>query len=107
MAMTVLVTRKVPDRYRGFLASCMCELAPGVYTAPRMNKAVRERIWKVMEEWFEPGAEQSIVMTWRDRTMVGGQRILTLGVPRHEVYEHDGIFLARRELAEKSGESSS
>jgi CRISPR-associated endoribonuclease Cas2 subtype I-E len=43
--MTVVVTRNVPDRYRGFLASCMLELAPGVYTSPHMNQSVRERVW--------------------------------------------------------------
>ena len=50
--MTVVVTRNVVDRFRGFLASCMLEVAPGVYTAPRMNAAVRNRVWLVMEEWF-------------------------------------------------------
>ena len=44
MPMTVLVTRNAPMRYRGFLASCMLELAAGVYTSPRMTRAVRERV---------------------------------------------------------------
>ena len=35
--MVVIVTRDVADRFRGFLASCMLEIAPGVYTAPRMS----------------------------------------------------------------------
>lgn len=34
MPMTVVVTRDVPDRFRGFLVSVMLEIAPGVYTAP-------------------------------------------------------------------------
>ena len=42
--MTVVVTRNVPGRYRGFLASCMLEVAPGVYTNPGMTRAVRERV---------------------------------------------------------------
>ena len=34
MPMCVIVTRDVPARFRGFLASCMLEIAPGVYTQP-------------------------------------------------------------------------
>ena len=30
MAMAVVVTRNVEDRYRGFLASVMLEVAPGI-----------------------------------------------------------------------------
>ncbi|MEI2616046.1 MAG: type I-E CRISPR-associated endoribonuclease Cas2e [Thermomicrobiales bacterium] len=49
------MTRNVPDRFRGFLASVMCEVTPGVYTSPGMTRAVRERVWAVMEEWFDAG----------------------------------------------------
>ena len=49
--MTVVVTRNVPDRYRGFLASCMLEIAPGVYTSPNLSRAVRERVWAVCCDW--------------------------------------------------------
>jgi CRISPR-associated protein Cas2 len=96
--MTVIVTRDVADRFRGFLASCMLEIAPGVYTAPRMNKAVRERVWAVMEEWFNELDGGGIVMTWRDPSMPGGQGILTLGSPRKELFEYNGIYLVRSDV---------
>lgn len=101
MSMTVVVTRNLPDRFRGFLASCMCEVAPGVYTAPRMTKGVRERVWNVVSGWYSAAPEQSLVMTWEDRTLPGGQDFLTLGVPRKQLEEVHGIFLARRELSEE------
>jgi CRISPR-associated protein Cas2 len=93
--MTVVVTRDVADRYRGFLASAMLEIAPGVYTAPRMTRAVRERIWAVIEDWFLdlPGA--SIVMTWKEPTAPGGQAVVTLGLPRKELAVLDGIHICR------------
>ncbi len=94
--MTVLVTRNASGRVRGYLASCMCEIAPGIYTAPRMSAAVRRRIWRVMEDWHRPGQEESVVMTWRSPREPGGQSILTLGVPRTTVLERDGMFLTRR-----------
>lgn len=101
MPMTVVVTRNVPGRFRGFLASCMCEIAPGVYTAPRMSAAVRDRVWAVLKSWYHGDPEQALVMTWPDRTLVGGQQVLTLGVPQKDLWNLDGVFLARRDLSDK------
>jgi CRISPR-associated protein Cas2 len=98
MAMTVVVTRNLPDRFRGFLASAMCEIAPGVYTAPRMTPGVRDRLWNVLEDWWSGAPEQAIVMTWPDSKLPGGQQVRTLGVPRTEVCNIQGIFLTRRDL---------
>ena len=98
MAMTLVVTRNVADRFRGFLASCMCEVAPGVYVGPRMTRGVRERVWNVLEGWFPRGADASIVMTWPDTSAPCGQAIWVLGVPRTEVADVDGLLLTRREL---------
>lgn len=105
MPMTVVVTRNVPDRYRGFLASCMCEIAPGVYTAPRMNKGIRERVWQVMVDWFEKDAEeQSVLMTWPDPKLPGGQRVRALGVPRNDLVRVDGVYMARRDVDEETAQ---
>jgi CRISPR-associated protein Cas2 len=96
--MTVVVTRNVPDRTRGFLASCMCEIAPGVYTSPKMTVGVRERVWEVLEEWFSGDPEHGIVMTWGDKSLPGGQAVRTLGTPQVDLTSRDGVFLARRDL---------
>jgi CRISPR-associated protein Cas2 len=78
----------------------MCEVAPGVYTAPRMTAGVRERIWGVLCDWYSPHPDQALVMTWEDRKLPGGQDFRTLGVPRKQLAEAHGIYLARRELSE-------
>ena len=52
MPMTLVVTNNVAPRFRGFLSSVMLEIAPGVYTGPRMSKAVRKQIWTVLEDWY-------------------------------------------------------
>lgn len=92
--MTVVVTRNVPERYRGFLASCMLELAPGVYTSPRMNRAVRDRVWAVCCEWAgELPDDGGVLMTWRDNLMPSGQAVLVLGWPKKELVELDGLWL--------------
>ena len=97
--MTVVVTRNVAPRFRGFLASCMLEIAPGVYTSPRMTAGVRERVWAVCEEWFNALGDGSIIMTWRDPARPGGQGVLTLGLPPKEVWDHEGVLLIRGSLS--------
>jgi len=96
--MTVVATVDVAARFRGFLASCMLEIAPGVYTAPRMTRAVRERVWLVLQDWHSQKNVGGLVMTWRDVGLPGGQGVATLGMPPKELQDADGIFLARRDL---------
>lgn len=100
MSMTVLVTRNVSSRVRGFVASVMLEIAPGVYSAPRISPAVRKRLWDVMEDWFPNEREASIVMLWQERDQPGGQVVRTLGTPPIEFMDVDGLVLARRRRGE-------
>ena len=93
--MTVVVTVNVEGRYRGFLASVMLEVAPGVYTSPRMTSGIRERIWDVITRWDYEVRQGSIVMTWRDPAAVGEQRILTLGEAPKEIVDADGVYLVK------------
>lgn len=96
MSMVVVVTRNVPDRYRGFLASCMLELAPGVYASPQLTQAVRKRVWAVCCEWAGVLPEDGgVLMTWRDKRSPSGQAVLVLGWPKKEIVEHNGIWLDR------------
>ena len=91
--MVVIVTRDVADRFRGFLASAMLEIAPGVYTAPRMTAGVRERVWAVLADWFEALGGGSVVMTWRDPKEPCGQGLRTLGLPARTFAELDGLIV--------------
>ena len=93
--MTVVVTVNVEARYRGFLASAMLEIAPGVYTSPQMTSGIRERIWDVLSRWYYELGQGSIVMTWQDPTAVGEQRISTLGDAPKEIVDADGVYLVK------------
>lgn len=101
MALTVIVTRDVTYRFRGFLASVMLEIAAGVYISPRMTQGIRARVWKVMSDWYseEPGG--SVVIVWRDTSQTGEVGIETLGVPPKELVELDGLWVTRK-LHEKA-----
>ncbi|MGE0081091.1 MAG: type I-E CRISPR-associated endoribonuclease Cas2e [Thiohalomonadaceae bacterium] len=100
MSMTVVVTRNVSARVRGFLASTMLEIAAGVYSAPRISPAVRDRVWRVLEDWFPNEGDASIVMLWQEREMPGGQAVRTLGTPPINLVDVDGLLLARRKPAD-------
>lgn len=99
MPLTMVITRDVEDRYRGFLGSAMLELAPGVYAQPRMSAGVRTRIWTVVEEWHTRLRRGSIVMCWAESAAAGGLGLLTLGEPPKDVVSHEGILLVRRSLS--------
>jgi CRISPR-associated protein Cas2 len=95
MGLVVTVTRDVADRYRGFLASVMLEVAPCTYISPRMSKGVRERVWKVLADWHEQEPRGSIVMLWRDLDATGGIGLASLGTPTKNLVETDGMWISR------------
>ena len=99
MSMTLMITRNLPSRFHGFLSSCMLELAPGVYAAPRMKKSVRQRVWHVMLEWAqEIGTDGGVVMFWPDRNAPSGMGISMLGWPKKELIDHEGVWLTHSPL---------
>ena len=97
MAITMIVTRDVEARYRGFLTSVMLEISAGVYVAPDMSAGVRGRVWRVLSDWYDTLGRGAIVMVWRDRQTTGNLRIKTLGEPPKKIVDADGILLVKRE----------
>ena len=93
--MTVIVTVNVEARYRGFLASAMLEIAPGVYTSPNMTSGIRERVWEVLRRWYYELGQGTIVMTWRDPSGVGDQQVRSLGDAPKEIVDADGVYLVK------------
>lgn len=98
MSLTIVVTRDVEQRYRGFLGSTMLEVAAGVYVSPRLNRDTRERIWAVAEQWWGALRRGAVVMMWRDRDAVGGLGLRVLGEPPKDLVDVDGLLLTRRKL---------
>ena len=98
MSLVVIVTRDVADRFRGFLASSMLEIAPTVYLSPRMNAGVRSRIWDVLSDWHGAEPRGSIIMIWRDMNETGSVGIANLGSPPRDLVEMDGMWLTKRML---------
>ena len=97
MPMTVIVTRDVAARFRGFLSSVMLEIAPGVYTSPNMTRGVRQRVWTVLADWYGQLGGGAIVMTYRDLEAPGRQAVVSLGEPPRVLVEADGMLLVKQE----------
>ncbi|SFE91784.1 type I-E CRISPR-associated endoribonuclease Cas2e [Roseivivax sediminis] len=96
MPLTIVVTRDVEARYRGFLTSVMLEISAGVYVAPDMSAGVRARVWEVLRDWWEMLGRGAIVMVWRDGGAVGHLSMEHLGDPPKEIVDADGILLVKR-----------
>ena len=96
MPMTVVITRDVEARYRGFLASALLEVAPGVYVSPDLSHGVRERVWAVVSDWHYALNRGTIVIIWRDLSVPGGLALRHLGDPPKEICDADGILLVGR-----------
>ena len=96
MALTVLITRDVEDRYRGFLASALLELAPGVYASPVLSARAREKIWNVVADWHAQLGSGSIVLLYPDRQADGGMVVRSLGQPPRQPIRVDGVLLTFR-----------
>jgi CRISPR-associated protein Cas2 len=94
-ALTVVLTRDVPGRYRGFLASVLSEVAPGVYVASNMNARVRDRVWAVVSDWWDSIPGGSVLMVYADSNAPSGVAIRTLGTPAVELVDIDGLHIAR------------
>jgi len=97
MSMTVVVTRDVADRYRGFLASIMPEIGPGIFVSPELSRGVRERVWEVLEGWWDGMPGGSVTMVWKDEAAPGRLGLRTLGLPPRSLANLDGVLLVRRE----------
>jgi CRISPR-associated protein Cas2 len=82
MPMTVVITRDVAERYRGFLASIMPEAAPGVYVAAELSTGVRERLWKVLTSWWSSLPGGSIVLLWKEKAAPSSLGLLCPGPAR-------------------------
>lgn len=103
MSLTLIVTRDVAARYRGFLSSVMPEIAPGVYVSTDMTKGVRDRVWQVATDWWDSVPGGSIVMAYPDNNSSGRLGVRVLGLPPVELADVDGVRLVVRRTAGTDG----
>ena len=96
--MTVIITRDVELRYRGFIASAMVEVAPGVYISPSLSSGARARIWGILSMWHGELKNGSITLIWKDSSQEQGIGLKQVGVPPKDIYDHEGYLLVRSKV---------
>ncbi len=94
MTMTVIITRDVEERYRGFILSCMPEIAPGIYASANLNQGIRERLWFVVSDWHRQAGRGSISMIHEEKTSPSGLHIKSVGEPAKELIDFDGFYVS-------------
>lgn len=96
MSLTVLITRDVEDRYRGFLSSTMLEVAAGTYISKSLTPRARDKVWKVVSEWHGELNRGSVTLIYPDSASDGGIAVHSLGVPTRRPVPIDGALLMKR-----------
>ncbi len=80
--MIVVCAAATADRFHGFLRSVMLNLHPGVYVSADLDTGSRERIWRVLEGWWQADGRGTVVMLWRDKAKPASVDFRTLGMSR-------------------------
>lgn len=96
MSLTVLITRDVEDRYRGYLASAMLEASAGVYVSDRLSPRARDTVWSTVERWHAQLGRGSLQMIYADAKSEGGIAVRSLGTPSRQPVRLDGLMLMHR-----------
>ncbi|MBL8350314.1 MAG: type I-E CRISPR-associated endoribonuclease Cas2 [Burkholderiaceae bacterium] len=96
MGLTVLITRDVEDRFRGFLASAMLEASPGVYVSKSLTPKARDKLWRVVSDWHAALGQGSLTLLYPDMSCDGGIAVRTLGTPSRRPVQIDGALLMHR-----------
>ena len=93
MSLTVLITRDVEDRYRGFLSSTMLEASAGVYVSKGLTPRARDKVWQVVTDWHASLGRGSLTLLYPDSACDGGISVKTLGAPARRPVQIDGALL--------------
>ncbi len=96
MSLTVLITRDVEDRYRGFLASTMLEASAGVYVSKSLTPRARDKVWLVVTDWHALLGRGSLTLLYPDSTCDGGLAVKILGASTRHPVKIDGALLMYR-----------
>ncbi|HYE00986.1 MAG TPA: type I-E CRISPR-associated endoribonuclease Cas2e [Alphaproteobacteria bacterium] len=95
--MVVICLSDTADRFHGFLRSAMLNVHPGVYLSMDLDAGSRERIWEILEGWWQAEPRGLAVMISRDRSKPMDVDIRSLGSPKRVLLDFDGHYALRRD----------
>ena len=105
--MLVICLSDVADRFHGFLRSAMLNPHPGVYLAMDLDAGSRERIWAILEGWWEAEPRGMGMMLWRDPQAPMRIRMASFGAARRTLLDFEGhwALVRRTARAEDAGDA--
>jgi CRISPR-associated protein Cas2 len=80
----------------------MLELHPGVFVSMDLDSGSRDRVWSVLESWWQAEPRGTVCMIWKSQARPAGIDFRNLGAPRRNIVEYDGHWALSREVEEGS-----
>ena len=94
--MVVICLADVADRFHGFLRSCMLNPHPGVHVAMDLDAGSRDRIWSILEGWWEAEPRGVGLLLWRDKSKPMSIDMRSFGAPKRDIVEIDDHYALRK-----------
>ncbi|MFV3076523.1 type I-E CRISPR-associated endoribonuclease Cas2e [Niveispirillum fermenti] len=90
--MIVICLSATADRFHGFLRSTMLNVHPGVYVTMDLDAGSRDRIWRILENWWQSDPQGQAVMIYRDKSKPMEIDFRCLGAPKRDIVDYDGHY---------------
>lgn len=99
--MIVICLSDTADRFHGFLRSVMLNVHPGVYVSMDLDAGSRDRVWNILEAWWEAEPRGMAVMIYRDKSKPMKMDFRSLGGTKRTTIEYDDHYALQRKPPEK------
>jgi CRISPR-associated protein Cas2 len=99
--MIVICLSDTADRFHGFLRSVMLNVHPGVYVSMDLDAGSRDRIWHILEEWWQAEPRGLAVMIYRDKSAPMEMDFRTLGTAKRMIVDYDEHYALHRKAPEQ------
>lgn len=103
--MIVICLSDTADRFHGFLRSVMLNVHPGVFVSMDLDAGSRDRVWRILEEWWHQDPRGMAVMILRDKTKPMEMDFRVLGSVKRDIVEYDGHYALARKREETRKDS--
>lgn len=100
--MVVICLTDVADRFHGFLRSIMLNVHPGVYVSMDLDTGSRNRVWTILEDWWNQEPRGQAIMIYRDKSKPMDMDFRILGGTKRPIVEYDEHYALHRNPQDQS-----
>lgn len=90
--MIVICLSATAERFHGFLRSAMLNVHPGVYVSMDLDAGSRDRIWRILEIWWQGDPRGQAIMIYRDKSKPMEIDFRCLGAPKRDIVDYDDHY---------------